>query len=65
MAATIKEKEKLHTLRKEKYTAEQLRKPAKLGGDPWEAVRGILRHKKIDPMRYQKKIRREWERGYK
>jgi hypothetical protein len=56
-------KEKLHTLRREKrITPTQLRRLLTVVQDPWEAVRGILRGKKIDPIRYQKKMRREWER---
>lgn len=54
--------EKLHTLRKEKrITAVQLRELLKAARDPWEAARGILWNRNIDPVRYQKQIRREWE----
>lgn len=34
-------------------------------GNPWEDVRGMLKHKKINPVAYQRKIRQEWERRVK
>ena len=39
-----------------------LRRPLPRG---WLEVAGILKKKKIDPLRYQRKIRREWEKRWK
>ncbi len=30
--------------------------------DPWEQARGLLKHKKISAVAYQKKLRKEWDR---
>jgi len=32
--------------------------------DSWEEVRGILKNKKVDAIKYQRKIRKEWDRNF-
>lgn len=56
-------KEKLNNLIKEKgLTVEKLKKLLMIMTDPWEEVKGILKNRKIDAVKYQKKIRQEWGR---
>lgn len=56
-------KEKINNLVKKKgINIEELKELLITLSDPWEDVRGILKHKKIDALKYQKKIRREWGR---
>lgn len=59
----IQLEEKLNKLLKEKrLSIDELKKLLTTLGDPWEEIRGILKNKKIDALKYQRKIRREWER---
>ena len=55
--------EKLDSLAKaERVTPIQLkRKLLALIGDPWEQARGLFEKHKQDSLRYQKKIRQEWQ----
>ena len=57
-------KEKLNQLAKEvglnPKTLKQIENLLTRATDPWEEAKGILKHKKIDALEYQKKIRREW-----
>lgn len=57
-------KEKLNKIAKEAgikvKTLDRIERLINEATDPWEEARGILKHKKIDPLKYQKKIRREW-----
>lgn len=57
-------KEKLNQLAKEvglnPKTLRQIENLLTKATDPWEEAKGILKHKKIDALEYQKKIRREW-----
>ena len=57
-------KEKLNQLAKESglnpKTLKQVENLLIRTNDPWEEAKGILRHKKIDALKYQKKVRREW-----
>ena len=56
-------KERLVSLVKEKQLTKAMLKRLLLKiSDPWEDTRGILRHKKINALRYQKKMRQQWER---
>ena len=58
-------KEKLNRLAKEvglnPKTLRQIENLLTRATDPWEEAKGILKHKKIDALAYQKKVRREWE----
>ena len=61
---TTATKEKLNQLAKEagfgSETLQQIESLLSKATDPWEEAKGILRHKKIDALKYQKKVRREW-----
>ncbi len=60
---TTQLKEKLNNLIKERgLTMEKLKKLLMIMNDPWEEVKGILKNRKIDAVKYQKKIRQEWGR---
>ena len=60
---TIQLKEKLNKLAGEKgITKKELKELLIKISDPWEEARGILKSKKINAVKYQKKMRREWER---
>jgi len=55
--------EKLNKLLKEKkLSIDELKGLLTTINDPWEEIRGILKNKKINPLKYQRKMRREWER---
>ena len=55
--------EKLNNLIKERgLTVEGLKEILTQVNDPWERARGILKNKKVDVLKYQKKMRRELER---
>lgn len=41
---------------------EELKKLVIKISDPWEEVRGILKNKKVDAVKYQRKIRKELDR---
>ncbi len=59
----VKLKEKLNNLVKEKrLTPQELKELAVASRDPWEEARGMLKGKKIPPVKYQKNIRQQWER---
>lgn len=56
-------KEELNKLvERNKITKKELKELLERINDPWEEVRGIFEHKKIPPVEYQKKIRKEWMR---
>lgn len=60
---TTQLKEKLNNLIEEKgLTMEKLKKLLRFMNDPWEEVKGILKNRKVDAVKYQKKIRQEWGR---
>lgn len=50
-------------LKEKKISIGQLKDLLTTINDPWEEAKGILKNKKIDSLKYQKKIRREWERN--
>ena len=59
---TIQLKEKLNKLAGEKgITKKELKELLIKISDPWEEAMGILK-RKINAIKYQKKMRREWER---
>ncbi len=45
-----------------KLTAEKLATVLREASDPWQEARGVLKHKKINGLTYQKSLRREWQR---
>lgn len=59
-------REKLNKLAREKEITpkalRELRGILEITNDPWNAIRGILKGKKIDPVAAQRKLRREWDR---
>lgn len=60
---TVHLQEKLNTLVKERKLPSRLVDDIlKEIHDPWMEAQGLLKNKKINPVRYQKKIRKEWER---
>lgn len=50
------------TQTREKIDIKELKELMTVIKDPWVEVRGILKKKKLDSLKYQKKIRQEWER---
>ena len=60
---TTQLKEKLNTLiKEERLTAEEIKELARMLSDPWEEARGILKYKKLNALKCQRNLRREWER---
>ncbi len=45
-----------------KLTAAKLAAVLREAGDPWHEARGVLKHKKVNGLAYQKSLRREWQR---
>lgn len=59
----VRLKEKLNNLVKEKkLTPQELNELSIASRDPWEEARGLLKGKKISPVKEQKKMRQQWER---
>ncbi len=63
MATELKDKI-LNLAKKRKLKDEELKFLLETIKDPWEEARGVLKKKKkaLSPMKYQKKIRSEWQR---
>ena len=63
MATELKDKI-LSIAKRRKLKDEELRFLLETIKDPWEEARGILKKKKeaLSPVKYQKKIRSEWQR---
>ena len=60
---SVQLQEAIKTLAKaKKITAEKLVAILREVRDPWQEVKGILGHKRISGTRYQKAIRKEWNR---
>jgi len=58
---TTQLKEALKNLaRAKKISLQEILKIAENISDPWQEARGILRHKKISGLKYQKRVRKEW-----
>ena len=62
---TVEIEEKLDQLVKreglKREVVKKLRELVAEAGNPWDEARSMLRRKAVHPLRYQRKLRREWE----